>query len=198
MIKKFSYRVAKWMEREGAIPNEDNDCFSYAVYSLLFGLLPVFIVILLGFAFGMLREGLLMIAPFMLIRKFSGGYHLDSSKSCFVFSSVLLTLTIQLINVVVQYEYTFYLTVSVLLSVLCLCVFSPVENHARKLSNKEKKLFHRIAGTLAIVAMIVYLVMLKTVEVQYTVAFGIGIVLVAALEIIGVIVYAKSKCVNNM
>ena len=181
-----------------SIPNEDNDCFSYAVYSLLFGLLPVFIVILLGFAFGMLREGLLMIAPFMLIRKFSGGYHLDSSKSCFVFSSVLLTLTIQLINVVVQYEYTFYLTVSVLLSVLCLCVFSPVENHARKLSNKEKKLFHRIAGTLAIVAMIVYLVMLKTVEVQYTVAFGIGIVLVAALEIIGVIVYAKSKCVNNM
>lgn len=92
MIQELSSRVAKWLEQEEAISGKDNGLFSYAVYSLLFGLLPIFIVTILGLAFGMLREGLLMITPFMLIRKFSGGYHLNSLKMCITFSTVLLAL----------------------------------------------------------------------------------------------------------
>ena len=90
MIRELTSGIAKWLEQEGAISGEDNGLFSYAVYSLLFGLLPIFIAVVLGLAFGMLREGLLMITPFMLIRKFSGGYHLDSPKLCVILSTALL------------------------------------------------------------------------------------------------------------
>lgn len=175
MIQELSSRIAKWLEQEGAISGENNGLFSYAVYSLLFGLLPIFIVVLLGFAFGMVREGLLMITPFMLIRKFSGGYHLDSPKLCICFSIALLALAIGFIKIIVRGRYVAILTVLVSLSVICLCVFSPVDNDSRRLTDKERQLFRKIAHILVVVAVAVYLIMYIRVSVQYTVAFGMGI-----------------------
>lgn len=182
MIQELSSRVAKWMEQEGVISVKDKELFSYAVYSLLFGLLPIFIVVVLGLALGMLQEGLLMITPFMLIRKFSGGYHLDSSRLCVILSTALLTIAMVLIKVVAQGGHIIFLTVLVILSVICLCAFSPVENHSRKLTCKERRLFRKIACFLAVAAIAVYLIMYKTVSTQYTVALGVGILLAAILQ----------------
>lgn len=187
MIQELSSKVAKWLEQEGAISGEDNGLFSYAVYSLLFGLLPIFIVVILGLAFGMLREGLLMITPFMLIRKFSGGYHLNSSILCVVLSIALLALAMGFIKLIDQNGYIQLLTVFVLLSVVCLCTFSPVENDARKLTDKERQLFRIIACILAVIVVSVYLIMYATISVRYTAAFGIGILLAAILQILGVV-----------
>lgn len=183
MIQAISTKVAKWLEQEMAISDKDNELFSYAVYSLLFGLLPIFIVTLLGLASGMLREGLLMITPFMLIRKFSGGYHLGSSKLCVVLSTALLALAIGCIKIIAQEGYITLLTVLVSFSAICLCIFSPVENHARKLTDRERQLFHKIVCILAAVATAVYLIMYKTTSVQYTAALGVGILLVAILQV---------------
>lgn len=183
MIRELSSRIAKWLEQEGAISGEDNGLFSYAVYSLLFGLLPIFIVVILGLAFGMLREGLLMITPFMLIRKFSGGYHLDSPKLCVIISIALLTLAMALLKVVAQGGYMSFLTIMVFLSVICLCVFSPVENSARMLTNTERRLFRKIACVLAVVSLLVYLVLCETTYAQCAAAFGVGILLVACLQL---------------
>ena len=187
MIQELSSKVAKWLEQEGAISGEDNGLFSYAVYSLLFGLLPIFIVVILGLAFGMLREGLLMITPFMLIRKFSGGYHLNSSILCVVLSIALLALAMGFIKLIDQNGYIQLLTVFVLLSVVCLCTFSPVENDARKLTDKERQLFRIIACILAVIVVSVYLIMYATISVRYTAAFGLGILLAAILQILGVV-----------
>lgn len=187
MIQELSSKVAKWLEQEGAISGKDNKLFSYAVYSFLFGLLPIFIVMILGLAFGMLQEGLLMITPFMLIRKFSGGYHLDSPKLCVILSIALLALAMGFIKLIDQNGYIQLLTVFVLLSVVCICTFSPVENDARKLTDKERQLFRIIACILAVIVVSVYLIMYATISVRYTAAFGMGILLAAILQILGVV-----------
>lgn len=181
----------KWMVRKGVIPDKDKGLFSYAVYSLLFGLLPVFIVILLGFLFGMLREGLLMIVPFMLIRKFSGGYHLESPKICVIFSTILLTVAMGFIKIIVRRECMVLLSMLVSLSVICLCVLSPMDNNFRKLTKKERQLFRKIACTLAIISLVGYIAMYKVMSIQYAAAFGVGILLVAMLQILGVVAKAS-------
>lgn len=191
MIQEFSYRIVKWMVRKGVIPDKDKGLFSYAVYSLLFGLLPVFIVILLGFLFGMLREGLLMIVPFMLIRKFSGGYHLESPKICVIFSTILLTVAMGFIKIIVRRECMVLLSMLVSLSVICLCVLSPMDNNFRKLTKKERQLFRKIACTLAIISLVGYIAMYKVMSIQYAAAFGVGILLVAMLQILGVVAKAS-------
>lgn len=196
MIQELSSRIAKWLEQEGAISGENNGLFSYAVYSLLFGLLPIFIVVLLGFAFGMVREGLLMITPFMLIRKFSGGYHMDSPKACVVFSTMLLTLAMGFIKLIVRGECMVLLTTLVSLSVICLSVFGPIDNDFRKLTKKEHQLFHEISCTLAVISWVVYIAMCKVLSIQYVAAFGVGILLAAVLQILGVVAKASTPKLN--
>lgn len=190
MIQELSSGIAKWLEQEGAISAKNKNLFSYAVYSLLFGLLPIFIAVVLGLAFGMLREGLLMITPFMLIRKFSGGYHLDSPKLCVVLSTTLLAFAMGLTVLIVHEGYMTFLTVLVFLSVICLCAFSPVDNDSRKLTKKEQRLFRKIVITLATISLAVYLVMCEVTDIHYSAAFGVGIILAAGLLLFGVIARA--------
>lgn len=181
------------MEKEGAISGEDKGLFSYAVYSLLFGLLPIVITAILGLTFGMLREGFVMLTPFMLIRKFSGGYHLKSPKACVIFSTVLLVSAMKFIKGIVAGGHLSLLTVLVALSVICLCAFSPVENNSRKLTKKEQRFFRKIACFLAMISLVGYLGMCETVPIQYTVAYGVGIMLVAILQLFGVLVILQKK-----
>lgn len=42
----------------------------------------------------MITEAIAMIMPFILIRKFSGGYHADSFKKCLVLSSIVIIVTL--------------------------------------------------------------------------------------------------------
>ena len=183
MIQELSHKVARWMEQEGVISNGDNELFAYAVYSLLFGLLPAFIAALLGLVFGMLWEGLLMITPFILIRKFSGGYHFGSSKLCIIFSTALLSFSMGFIQVIVHKGYTMLLTVLVSLAALWICTFSPVDNSARKLTKAEQKRFRKIARVLAIASIAAYLIMCKTISVPYSASFGVGVLLAAMLQV---------------
>ncbi len=184
MIKELSSSAAGWLEQEGAISGEDHTLFAYAAYSLLFGLLPIFIVTVLGTVFGMLREGLLMILPFMLIRKFSGGYHLNSSRQCIIFSCALLTLALVIVKVILYFNSTSLLMILVTLSMLSLCHFSPVDNDARKLSEKERRQFRKIAQILSASMFATYTLLRIVASINYATPIGVGILLAAFLQIL--------------
>ena len=184
MIKELSSSAAGWLEQEGAISGEDHTLFAYAAYSLLFGLMPIFIVMFLGIVFGMLREGLLMIIPFMLIRKFSGGYHLNSSRQCIILSCALLILALAIVKVLLYFDSAFFLTILVALSVLSLCHFSPVDNDARKLSEKERRQFRRIAQFLSASMFATYTLLRTVASTNYATPIGVGILLAAFLQIL--------------
>ena len=100
MIARMSSIIVKWLLHAGAISENDRELYEYAAYSFLFSLLPLILIMLLGCASGMLLEGVLMIVPFILVRKFSGGFHLQSPGVCFVSSLLLLSAFLFLIRLV--------------------------------------------------------------------------------------------------
>lgn len=183
MIKALSDGVAKWLEKEGAVPSPDQGLFSYAVYSFLFGLLPILLAFVLGILFGMRQESLLMILPFMVIRKFSGGFHLNSAKKCFAFSSVLLSLAMWEVKILIAAQSTIHFSLLVSLSALSLWVLSPIDNKARNLSESEKKHFRKIAQILSVGIWGVYLVLQVCAPKTSSVPVGVGIVLAAVLQL---------------
>lgn len=183
MIQELASSITKWLERENAISSENHALFAYAAYSLIFGLLPIFIVTALGLTFGMIREGLVMILPFMLIRKFSGGYHINSSKICIILSTTVLALALTFTKIIINEGHTTFLSLLVFLSIVCICIFSPIDSAARKLTEREQQLFRKITLVLAIGFMAMYLIMCRTMPAQYSVAFGVGILLVAVLQL---------------
>ena len=183
MIKTLSAGVAEWLRKEGGIPQINQALFSYAVYCFVFGMIPVLLAFVLGLLFRMLQESLVMILPFMLIRKFSGGYHLDDPKKCFFLSCVLLSLSLWSVKIFLATKTSILLTLLVSLSTLSLWVHSPIDNNERKLSESERCAFRKVARVLSVVALFVYLAMQASALKTYSVPIGVGIVLVSVLQL---------------
>lgn len=182
MIRVISEVIAKWLELEGVVVSEERTLYSYAAYSFLFGILPIGMVMLLGMCFGMLREGITLIIPFMMLRKFSGGFHLESSSCCFVATVGVLSVSLRLVAYIVRTEQIRVLSYLVCLSVLSLCIFSPVENQARKISPKERIVFRTVARILSLIYLVVYTCLSLHASIHCTSAFGVGILLVAIMQ----------------
>lgn len=105
MINRLSERVVSWLRREGCVEASEVPLFRYAAYSFIWGLLPFIIVTVWGIIFNALLESTLLILPFMLIRKFSGGYHLSNPGICFATSTILLGFAVWGLTVINMYSF---------------------------------------------------------------------------------------------
>lgn len=183
MIRIVSEAITKWLEEEGAVSCNERQLFQYATYSLLFGLSPIGIVLILGLCFNMVPEGIILIIPFMLLRKFSGGFHLKSSGLCLTVTTGILALSMGLIKYIASTGKVELLSILVSLSIISLCAFSPIENQARKLTDKERSVFRMVTRCLAIVLFALYTFLLHRVSIHYVAAYGVGILLVGLLQV---------------
>ncbi len=183
MIHVVSEGISKWLEKEGVISSERHALFAYAAYSLFFGMMPVLIISFWGIIFGMLQEGLLLILPFMAVRKFSGGLHMKSAKQCIFFSTILLVAALGMTRVIICANQCTILTVLVVISVLCICAFSPLDNETRRLTPIEKKTFRMIARVISVIAMLLYVILQAAELVSIAVPVGVGILSTAFLQL---------------
>lgn len=183
MIAKLSVMTVKWLLRAGAISENDRELYEYAAYSFLFSLLPLVLVMLLGGVSGMLLEGVLMIVPFMLIRKFSGGFHLQSSGVCFVSSTLLLSAFLFLIRLVTVKQSFVLLSCFAAAGAIQLFLCSPIDNEARRLSAKERTVFKKVARIMSALFLAVYIVLMAFGQSRFAVPVGAGIILTALLQI---------------
>ena len=136
----------------------------------------------MGIIFNALLESTLLILPFMLIRKFSGGYHLSNPGICFATSTILLGFAVWGLTVINSTTSSTGLSVAVFLSVVIICVFSPIDSEARRLSEKEIRVFGRWARVIAIAMLIVYIIFLVFKQNYIAFPIGFGIVLPACLQ----------------
>jgi len=183
MRSKVSAVAAEWLAREGVVKQEERSLFAYAMNSLFFGIAPVIIAAALGFLFGMLPQSLWMVAPFMLVRKFSGGFHLASPVVCIFTSTVLLACALGAVYCVLQAGQTVLLTCITALSTLCLWCCSPIDSAARRLSEKERMLFRRIARILTAILFATYGVLTGFRLNAVAVPLGVGLCIAALLQV---------------
>ena len=91
MIHQISKVIVKWLLSAGAISSNEQEIYEYAVYSVIFSVAPLFLVFVIGSFLDIALEGVIFLLPFLLIRKFSGGFHLKSPVVCFISSVTVLT-----------------------------------------------------------------------------------------------------------
>ena len=149
----------------------------------LFSLLPLVLVMLLGCASGMLLEGVLMIVPFILVRKFSGGFHLQSPGVCFVSSLMLLSAFLFLIRLVSMKQSFILLSCLAVASTLQLFFCSPIDNEARKLNEKERAAFKKVARIMSLLFLAIYIALLSFGQSRFAVPIGTGLILTALLQV---------------
>lgn len=183
MIAQISAFITEWLLKEKVVEINNRELFSYAAYSLLFGLQPVAIILVLGFVYGMVREGITMLVPFMLIRKFSGGYHLNSPKMCLICSSLLLASALALVRSISCSPDLYPFSLMTLVSVIILCIFSPIDSDARRLTERESFVFKNVSRTIALCTFLVYISLLYFQSIRSAVSIGMGINIAAFLQL---------------
>lgn len=183
MIARVSKLIADWLLKENIVECNDCELLSYSIYSLIFGLLPVFIVLVLGIAYGMVYEGMLMIVPYILIRKFSGGYHLNSPEVCILCSSLLLATALALVRFILHGSNTFVFTLATSASVITLCILSPIDSKARRLTERERIVFKNVSRIIATSIFLVYISFLHFQSIRNAISIGMGINIAAFLQL---------------
>ncbi len=179
-MRMFSKRITRWLIKNNAIAAEDDELYEYAVYSLLITISPVVMVLCFGVIMDMVLPGIVLLFPFMSIRKFSGGYHAKTPIVCF-FSSCALVITLLLIAGHADNG----IAIQILLCISCvlLAALSPIDSANRRLSDAEVPKYKRITIYMCVFYAAVYILLTVCSKQQYAVCIALGIVLTAGLMI---------------
>lgn len=180
MIKKCSAKIVDWLMGCNAISESDKELYEYAIYSIVITASPVLLAIAVGIMLGAITHSLLIIFPFVVIRKFCGGYHAKTYGICFFASSLLLVLCIILSF---HIEYSGITMCTTAGAVVSLGYFSPIDNENRILSKEErsrcKKKTIILISIFFCISMLLYLLRFN----DAAVSISIGIILSAGLQI---------------
>ncbi len=183
MIRFISRAVAEWLLKHGAISVNEKELYEYSIYSFLFTLTPLFLVLMVSIPLNMAVEGILLITPFIFLRKFAGGFHFQTPLPCIIVSTLVLLGCLLENRIILEYGSFIIHTLLVYASIVPICILSPIDSKNRQLSAKEKSAFHRIAIVLATINAALYslLLILRTVEIA--IPIGTGMILTALLQL---------------
>ena len=185
MIKRTANVLAKWLLRAGAISASDVELYEYGIYSFLFTLCPLGLMLIISIRPKGHRvvEGILLIIPFILIRKFCGGFHFQSPVLCGIVSTLVLTAFLLGIRLVLDTSGYGWWCAVLLLAAAQIIVFSPIDSEGRRLTQNEKKVFKKIAIVLSMITIAICAVLAAFHQTWAAVSVGSGLILSAALQL---------------
>lgn len=180
MMEKCANVIADWLIRCEVVKETDKELYSYAVYSIFLSVSPLLLAIGFGICMGCVRRSVMIIMPFVIIRKFSGGYHTKHAWSCLICSCLLLLLCM-LLSFHIKCGWVLALiTVGAAVSLIC-C--SPIDNENRALSQEECRHYKVITAVLVIIFMFADALFFAHQLYTYSICISIGIVLPAGLQL---------------
>ncbi len=196
-MSRITDAVAKWLIAHNAISADDKESYEYAVFCFLITATPIILVMIFGAILSIFLQSVIFILPFVLLRKFSGGFHLKSLTACLILSATLIFAFLFAIKYLTNINIILPLSIVVFLSIISLIYFSPIDSEARKLSDIEKKVFQKVVLVLTVIIGSIYLVLAMTGAHQYAISIAGGILLTAFLQVPCIIKKFKSNTINT-
>lgn len=180
MMKYLAGCIATWLIKHGTVPREDQELYEYAAYCFILSISPVVITMVIGSTMGKIVESILIIIPFMFIRKFSGGFHAKHAWVCMIFSCSIL---FSCIYMATHVKYGILLNIIVICAAISLMMFSPIDSENRRLDLWEKKKYKSTVAIMVIVFVSLYCLLLLTNYNTYAICIAEGIILTAGLQV---------------
>lgn len=179
-MKKCTDYVISWLIHCKIINESEKALYEYALHSFFLLIMPFILAGTIGFCMGMFKHGIVIILPFMILRKFSGGYHAKKLSICMISSGCLLYLCM-ILSKYVKCSWT--LTTITAIASLSLILASPIDSECRMLDENEKMRYK----TVTIVCVIIFWLLNRILNLAgkqiYVVDLSIGLLLTAGLQI---------------
>lgn len=184
-----------WLLKHDAIDKDDEELYEYAVQIFLITISPLILVVIIGMITGLLKNGILLIIPFLVMRKFSGGFHTRHTWTCLVLSTIILAGCMYITTYI---QSGTALSIAVLLAFGSLIHFSPVESENKRLEIYEKIRYRKTVAVLGGMFWLLY-VLLRLLQYDgYAVCIAVGIVLTALLQLPCIIQSLMENCKRGL
>nr|WP_288741466.1 accessory gene regulator B family protein [uncultured Mediterraneibacter sp.] len=179
-MKYLSDCICECLVRQEAIQAEEKELYEYAIYSFFLNIAPIVIVLIIGSLLKKEQESIIVIFPFMCIRKFSGGMHAKKAWVCVISSCIVLFFWVWVVD---KLSADTLLNILVFCAIFSLALFSPIDSERRHLNTDQKKQYRIITIFITIIFWVIYELLLYMEFEVYAVCIAEGIMLTAILQI---------------
>lgn len=179
-MNKYMETVINWMILQDVINEKEKELYECAIYSSILTILPLLFAVGIGFCFGSIKRGITIVIPFMILRKYSGGYHTKKFSHCVIGSGLLLFLCIMFS---MQIKFDWRLVLVTVVASVSLIVFSPVGNGNRKLDEVEYCIYKKtVSGLICLLNVLGIILFLRGFYKAIT-CMCIGVIMTAGLQL---------------
>lgn len=172
--------IVQWLINNDEIQERDKILYKYALNSIKATVIPLILAFIMCVMLRIPLANMLLVIPFMIIRKYSGGYHAGTIYQCLVLSCIVLAISFA---IAVSIRFSIGLNVALILSIIIIWMFSPIDSDNKRLNAEQKKnMACKTRGITCGICGAIYLTWLLGKE-QLAIDLTIGLILVAALQI---------------
>lgn len=182
--------LSEWLIKHKAIKPGDRELYEYASYSLLISVIPLVIFLIASGAIGMLPEGILIIFPFMVIRKFSGGYHANHASVCLIVSTGLLGICLYIVTCA---DSNWILHTFSAVAGINIAINSPIDSENRKLTDAEVRHYRHMTRIIVAAMITAYTVLAAYQLERYSICVAVSLILSALLQMPCIV----GKCIEK-
>lgn len=172
--------LCDYLIKYDTINANDRELYEYAIYNFLLSIAPLITFMLISRVIGMHIEGFFLIFSFMLIRKFSGGYHAKHAYICFFLSTGILCISLYVVLCITD---GWILYTILCISFISLVFNSPIDSENKKIRNKERKDYQRVTCLLTGAMLIIYTVLVSCNLKRYALCIAISVICAALLQL---------------
>lgn len=188
MMEKYYRKLSNFLVSNHSIKKSDSELYEYAAKVFFQGFINIAVTILIGIAFGMLKECICFISTFIVLRKFTGGLHAQKYSHCIISSIILIVASLFIIEILENTFQIWFYCVEVI-AVIVICSLAPIENNNKPLLEKEKKIYKAASIIISLVILtLTYFLSLNSSVLSYSV--GNGLIMVSFLVVLA---YFKEK-----
>lgn len=177
-------QISEWLANKKSIDEMDIELYAYAIEVCVVSIIPLIASIVIGSIISSISVGLGVILPFIMLRRYTGGYHAQSFIVCTLSSVSLLCMAVYIVEYLTV---NFWFSVILIIAILELLIFSPVDTKQKPLKRDEKKIYKTRVKEIIFVILVIYIVLLTIKYDRYAIAIGIGIILTAILQVVAIL-----------
>lgn len=149
----LSRRIGDSLVRSDVVKAEDAEIYIYGINQILVSVVNVLSALIIGLIFGVFFEIAVLMAAYIPLRSFAGGFHAKTPLRCYIFSIIMLIVVSIGLKYLSIAAWAYYAVLAV--SFVIVLVLSPIEDRNKPLDELEYKVYKRRAVIIAAIELLI-------------------------------------------
>ncbi|MCX7771758.1 MAG: accessory gene regulator B family protein [Clostridia bacterium] len=188
MLQQFAHKLTQNLLDMQIVKEEDKEIYQYGMEALISTLVNTVIVVIIGMLTGLLKETLIYLISFAILRVYSGGYHAKTHLGCILtFLTVFCSFMVCALIIPVDLKGPLSLVLGTG-SLIAIFAMAPIEHANRPFAGDEYKSFKRMSRLIAASEWLLIMVFTLWIPSFVPVAF---LITTAMMSVVSILALAK-------